>query len=76
MVRAYVLIITSAGTSPEILPKLRELDGVVKADIVAGEFDIIAEVETETNHDLRELVAAEIQALTGVGATRTSIVLE
>lgn len=67
---------TGAGTAREVLAHIRELDEVLKADIVAGQFDIIAEVETESEQDLLSLVTDEIQGLSGVGRTSSCIVLE
>mgnify|MGYP006304674999 CR=1 FL=1 len=67
---------TGAGTSRNLIGQIRDLDGVKQAHIVAGEFDIIAEVEAESEHELLSLVTDEIQSLSGVGRTSTCIVLE
>lgn len=76
MVDAYVTIVTAAGTSPDVLERLRDLDEVGKANIVAGEFDIIAEITAETERDLLTLITEEIQSIPGVGRTSSAIVLE
>lgn len=76
MIEAYVLVMTAAEMSPGLLAKIREIDGVRRANIVAGEFDIVAEVEAEGPQALLALVTDEIQSLEGVGRTRTSIILE
>ena len=76
MVEAYVMIMTAAGTSPSILSAVREVEGVRRANIVAGEFDIIADVEAESEQALLSVVTEEIQPLDGVGRTRTCIILE
>lgn len=75
MVEAYIMILTAAGMARNILPKIKDIDGVDYANIVAGEFDIIAHVETETEQALLTMVTDEIQSIEGVGQTRTSIVL-
>lgn len=75
MVEAYVMILTAAGSARSILPRIKAIEGVEHANIVAGEFDIIAHVETETEQALLTLVTDEIQSIEGVGQTRTSIVL-
>lgn len=75
MVRAYVTIVTGAGTSRDVVEQLRAVPGVLKADIVAGEFDVVAEVETDSESDLLALVTDEIQSIEGVGRTSTCIVL-
>jgi len=76
MVEAYVTIQTGAGTGPDVLERLRALKQVKKAHIVAGEFDIIAEVEAESEQDLLSLITEEVQTLEGVGRTSTCIILE
>ena len=70
------MVTTTAGTSRELLPKLRDIDGVKRANIVAGEFDIVVNVEAESQQALLALVTDEVQSLEGVGQTRTSVVLE
>jgi len=76
MLEAYVMLTTAAGTSRELLPKIREIEGVRRANIVAGEFDLVVDVEAESQQALLSLVSEEIQSLPGVGRTRTSVVLE
>lgn len=75
MTEAYVMIMSAAGTSPSLLPAIQEIDEVRRADIVAGEFDIIALVEAESAQALLGIVTERIHPLEGVGQTRTSIVL-
>jgi DNA-binding Lrp family transcriptional regulator len=76
MVRAYVSILTEAGTSPDVIEHLRDLESVRQADIVAGEFDIVAEIEAESERGLLSLVTEDIRPCDGVGQTRTYIVLD
>ncbi|WP_306059051.1 Lrp/AsnC ligand binding domain-containing protein [Natronococcus wangiae] len=76
MVEAYLLITTPAGTARSVLADLRELDAIVRANVIAGEFDIVATVEAENTHELLVLVTDEIQSLENVAQTRTCIVLE
>ncbi|KAB1196857.1 MULTISPECIES: Lrp/AsnC family transcriptional regulator [Haloferax] len=75
MVQAYVTIQTGGGTSQNVVEELRELGKVRKANIVAGEVDVIAEVEAESEQDLLRLISDEIQSIDGVGRTRTCIIL-
>lgn len=76
MMEAEVMIMTSAGTAPELLSKIRTLVGVTRANIVAGQFDIVATVEADSRQELLSLIAEEIHDLEGVGRTRTCVVLE
>ena len=75
MVKAYVTIQTGAGMSQNVVEQLRTFDLVGKASIVAGDVDVIAEVEADTEQDLLHLLTEEIHQIEGVGHTRTCIVL-
>lgn len=76
MIEAYVMITTGSGTAPDLLSTIREIEGVKRANIVAGEFDIIADIEAASSQDLLALVTSDIQSLDGVGRTRTCIILD
>lgn len=76
MIQAYVMIMTGAGAARSLLPTIRELEGVNQANIVAGEFDIVALVEAESPQSLLRLVTDDLQSLEDVGRTRTCIILE
>lgn len=76
MVRAYVTIASQAGASRAVVEEIRGIDGVTQADIVAGDVDIIAQVEADAERDLLMLVTDGIQRVEGVARTRTCIVLE
>ncbi len=43
---AYVLFKVSSGTEREVAQKLTEFDEVMHADIVFGEYDVIAKMST------------------------------
>ncbi|MGM0398192.1 MAG: Lrp/AsnC family transcriptional regulator [Halobacteriota archaeon] len=76
MPKAYVTIVTSAKMSPEVVDRLETIDAVVEAHIVAGDFDIIAELDASETNDLLPIVTRRIQGIEGVGHTRTYIVLD
>ena len=76
MVEAYVMIMTVGGSLPRLLGDIREIEGVTRANIVAGEFDIIALVEAEDNQHLLSFVTDELQSVEGVGRTKSCIVLQ
>ncbi|MFB6132406.1 MAG: Lrp/AsnC family transcriptional regulator [Halanaeroarchaeum sp.] len=76
MSRAYVTIVTSAKMSPDVIERLEDIDEVIDAHIVAGDFDIIAELEASDTSDLLPIVTRRIQGIEGVGHTRTYVVLE
>ena len=76
VLEAYVLIMATAGTSRELLPRIRAIEGVRRANVVAGEFDVVVDLEAEGRQELLALVSDRIQSLEGVGRTRTCVVLE
>lgn len=76
MANAYLAVHTAAGTSPSVLATLEDLPSVREAHVVAGNYDIIVELEADTTGDLLPVVTKDIQGIDGVGATRTYIVLD
>lgn len=76
MIRAYTTVITSAGTSEDVVDEIRNLPNVTEAHVVAGDFDVIAEIEADDVHGVQDTVAMGIRSLDGVGRTRTYIQLD
>jgi DNA-binding Lrp family transcriptional regulator len=76
MVHAVVLCKTEAGRSEEAVEVIREVDGVTEAHVVAGEFDVIAEVEADEVYDVLHTASSGIQGLDGVVDTKTYIALD
>lgn len=75
MVKAYIMVITSAGTVQDVLSEIEKLDHVIEANAVAGDYDVIVEVEADEPGDLLPTIASEMQGIDGVGNTRTYITL-
>ncbi|MFB6094464.1 MAG: Lrp/AsnC family transcriptional regulator [Halanaeroarchaeum sp.] len=73
---AYVTIVTGTGTAPSVVERLRSMDHVGEAHVVAGDYDVIAELEGEDPTQLLPVVTREIGAIEGVGHTRTYVVLD
>lgn len=76
MVRAYVMVVTASGTSPGLIPQIEAIEGVREAHVVAGDFDIVVELEAEEPSDLLPIVTRGLQGLDGVGHTRTYVALD
>ena len=76
MVHAFVTVITAGGSSPDVVDQIRGVDGVTEAHVVAGEYDVIAELDVEDTGELMRVVTAEIRELEDVGTTRTYVALE
>jgi DNA-binding Lrp family transcriptional regulator len=75
MVRAFIMVKTTPGESTALLDSIREREGVREAHIVAGDVDLIAEVEDEEVYDVIHGVATAIRDVEGVVDTRTYISL-
>ena len=76
MVDAFVMLRTSAGRSEDVVAAVREVEGVTEAHIVAGEFDVMAEVTAEEVYDVLKTASTSMQELDGVTETRTYIALD
>lgn len=75
MVHAYIMVKTSAGKSGGLLAAITDVESVRTAHIVAGNFDIIAEIDAPEVYDVLEAVSAGIQSLDGVTDTKTYVAM-
>lgn len=76
MVHAVIMVETGAAKSTDVLDRILELDRVLEGHVVAGDYDIIVEVEGDEVYDLLEAVSTEIQDIQGVADTRTYVSLD
>jgi len=76
MVHAVVMVETGTAKSTEILDEITSLERVLEAHVVAGDYDIIAEVEAEEVYQVLETASTEIQGIDGVTDTRTYVSLD
>lgn len=75
MVHAFVMVKTAAGKSEGLLSAVRDLSRVREAHVVAGDFDMIVEVEADEVYDVLHTASSEIQGLEGVRDTKTYIAM-
>ncbi len=71
---AYVLFKVASGTEREVSQKLIDFDEVIQADIVFGEYDVIARMTTESLDKLEEFVSQKIRTVPNVLVTSTMII--
>ncbi|WP_290818726.1 Lrp/AsnC family transcriptional regulator [Halovivax sp.] len=76
MVHAFIMVKTTAGKSEGLLDAIRDVESVTDAHIVAGNFDIIAEVDAPEVYDVLKAVSAGIQSHDGVTDTKTYIAMD
>ncbi|WP_153393935.1 Lrp/AsnC family transcriptional regulator [Ornithinicoccus halotolerans] len=73
---AYVSVSIEQNTWRSVAAALRSLPSVERVALVGAEFDAIVQVRARDNHELRDLVLEDIQAIPGVTATRTWLIFE
>ena len=61
MLSAYVLIQIEVGKAGQVAQEIRGIDGVQRAEVVAGPYDVIARVQAPGMDELGRLVVARIQ---------------
>ncbi|MGQ3411910.1 Lrp/AsnC family transcriptional regulator [Natrinema versiforme] len=75
MVHAFIMVKTAAGKSEGLLAEIDGLESVADAHIVAGNYDIIAEVDAPEVYDVLQTVSSSMQGLSGVTETKTYIAM-
>jgi DNA-binding Lrp family transcriptional regulator len=75
MVHAFIMVKTAAGSSEELVDAIRAIDDVTDAHIVAGNWDIITEVEVDEVYDVLQTVSSELRNFDGVADSKTYISL-
>jgi len=73
-VLAYVLFKVSSGTEREVCQKLVEFGEVMQADIIFGEYDVVAKVATQDLGALEEFVSLKVRNVPNVLVTSTMII--
>jgi DNA-binding Lrp family transcriptional regulator len=71
---AYVLFKVASGTERDVAEKLTEFAEVVQADIIFGEYDVIARVAIDDLEKLEEFVSHSIRNVPNVLVTSTMII--
>ncbi|MCW4047832.1 MAG: Lrp/AsnC ligand binding domain-containing protein [Candidatus Bathyarchaeota archaeon] len=71
---AYVLFKVSSGTEREVCQKLVEFAEVIQADLIFGEYDVIAKMETEDLDALESFLSERVRTVPNVLVTSTMII--
>lgn len=74
-VQAYVLVQTEVGKAVTVATAMLEIAGVVRAEPVAGPYDIIVTVEGNSLDDLLRMVVSRVQLIDGITRTQTCPVM-
>lgn len=76
MVRAFIMVETAAGESEDLLGPITDLPNVAEAHVVAGDYDVIAEVEADEVYDVIHTASGEIRRLDGVVDSKTYVAMD
>ncbi len=71
MRKAFVLVNTDLGSEPELESELKRVEGIVGVYQVYGVYDIVIEVEAESEQKLKEIIFSRIRGLKHVKSTLT-----
>ena len=72
--KAYMFINSMRGQSIALTRSIRSVGGVLSADAITGDYDIVVSVDVKDLTELRTAMAG-VQALDGVLKTTTCMVL-
>ena len=76
MVHAFIMVKSEAGESERLVDAIRDVGQVLEAHIVAGAWDIVAEVDAAEMHEILATATREIQSLRGVVDTKTYVAID
>ncbi len=71
MEKAYILISCEIGTENELLSQLKEISEISKVTITYGDYDIVAEAETENAENMDNLITSQIRKFDKIRSTIT-----
>ena len=73
MISAIVLISAEVGRIPEVASAIADLHGVSEVYSVTGDVDLIAMVRVRHHEELADVIADQLNKVTGVLGTQTHI---
>ena len=74
--RGFVLVNTDIGEAPTVAEHVRKISGVTCADVVLGDYDIVAIVDFPDTGALNQLINRQIPGIPGVTRTITMLSVE
>ncbi|HEY8820456.1 MAG TPA: Lrp/AsnC ligand binding domain-containing protein [Dermatophilaceae bacterium] len=73
MISAIVLINAEVDRIPEVAAAIAEIDGVTEVYSVTGDVDLIAMVRVRQHEDFADVIADQLNKVSGVLLTQTHI---
>ncbi len=71
MEKAYILISCEIGNENELLSELKKINEISNVMITYGDYDIVAEAETENAQRMDELITSKIRKFDKIRSTIT-----
>jgi len=71
MVKAYVLMNCDTGSEKNIISELKKIHGVKEAYGILGLYDIIIQIESDSEENIKEIVTKNIRKLPFIHSTLT-----
>lgn len=71
MEKAFVLISCDIGTEHETVAQLKQISEVVSVIITYGEYDIVAEIQSDSSAQLDTVITSKIRKLQKIRSTIT-----
>ena len=76
MIMAYVLVEGAPGKNVKnVRDQMRNIKGVVSAELVTGPYDIVVQIQAKEMSDLTSIVTDKLLAVKGVGKTITLVAI-
>ncbi|MCX8031591.1 MAG: Lrp/AsnC ligand binding domain-containing protein [Thermodesulfovibrionales bacterium] len=76
MPRVYLLGNVIPGEEIPVRDSIRNIKGVVQADVITGHYDIIMIIEADNINDIFERILKKIRKIKGLSRTETFIAIE
>ena len=76
MVRAYIFVKANTSEADRLAREIRAIEGVLTADIVAGDVDLIVKVDVDSPGNVKEIATDGIGSIPGVERTRTYMTMD
>jgi len=71
MAKAYVLMHCDLGSEKDVIALLNEIDGVKEAHGTLGLYDIVVQLESDSEEKIREIVTGTIRKMPKIRSTMT-----
>ncbi len=71
MRKAFVLVNADLGSEAELQSELKKVEGIAGVYQVYGVYDMVVEIETESDQKLKEIIFSRIRTLKQVRSTLT-----